>query len=186
MSNRWRHLGFICECSQSKQWMHTHSPNKSKNLKQMLSTCQKPDAKCFLGQEMSADGGIHATKDHIISVLQTLQNCVWPFRIKGILWSSIPMRVNIQLLTLEHCWSISTGSCLTTLLIALILPHATAACLPTWRTGWGHSASTIMRSWQTVSKQLSSQVADFFDTGTKKTYSPMWQVPQFSGDYIDK
>jgi hypothetical protein len=26
--------------------------------------CQKADDNCFLGQEMSADGGIHATRDH--------------------------------------------------------------------------------------------------------------------------
>jgi hypothetical protein len=48
--------------------------------------------------------------------------------------------------------SISTGSCLTTLLTALILFQTTAACLPTWRTGWDHSISTIMRSWRKVSK----------------------------------
>jgi hypothetical protein len=32
------------------------------------------------------------------------------------------MHVRIQLLTLEHCWSISTGSCLTTLLTANLAP----------------------------------------------------------------
>jgi hypothetical protein len=42
---------------QTKQWMHIHSPNKPKNLK--INVCQKADAKCFLGQERSADGGIH-------------------------------------------------------------------------------------------------------------------------------
>jgi hypothetical protein len=49
---------------QSKQWMHTHSPNKAKKFKQTLSACQKADDSCFLRQEMSADAGIHATKDH--------------------------------------------------------------------------------------------------------------------------
>jgi hypothetical protein len=49
---------------QSKQWMHTHSPNKPKEFKQTLSACQKADDNCFLEQERSADGGIHATRDH--------------------------------------------------------------------------------------------------------------------------
>jgi hypothetical protein len=49
---------------QSKQWMHTHSPNKPKKFKQTLSSCQEADGNCFIGQERSADGGIHATRDH--------------------------------------------------------------------------------------------------------------------------
>jgi hypothetical protein len=40
---------------QSKQWTHTHSPNKPKKFKQKLSTCQKADANCFLGHERSVD-----------------------------------------------------------------------------------------------------------------------------------
>jgi hypothetical protein len=42
----------------------------------------------------------------------------------------LAMRVRIQLLALEHCRSISTRSCLTTLLIALILLYVTTTCLP--------------------------------------------------------
>jgi hypothetical protein len=47
---------------QSKQWMHTHSPNKLKKFKQPLSACQKADGNCFLRHKRSADGRIHATK----------------------------------------------------------------------------------------------------------------------------
>jgi hypothetical protein len=56
---------------QSEQWMYTHSPDKPKTFKQTLSACQKADGSCFLGQERSADGGIHATRDHrnVTSVL---------------------------------------------------------------------------------------------------------------------
>jgi hypothetical protein len=35
---------------QSKQWMHTHSPNKPKKFKQ-TSACQKADGSCFLRWE---------------------------------------------------------------------------------------------------------------------------------------
>jgi hypothetical protein len=36
--------------------------------------CQKADDNCFLGQERSVDGGIHATRDHnsIRNVYETL------------------------------------------------------------------------------------------------------------------
>jgi hypothetical protein len=39
---------------QSKQWMHTYSPNKLKKYKQTLSAYQKADGNCFSGQERSA------------------------------------------------------------------------------------------------------------------------------------
>jgi macrodomain Ter protein organizer (MatP/YcbG family) len=52
------------EQSAAKEWMHVHSANKPKKLKQTLSACQKADGNCFLGQERSADGGIHATWDN--------------------------------------------------------------------------------------------------------------------------
>jgi hypothetical protein len=58
------------------------------------------------------------------------------------------MCVCIQLLALEHSWSFSTGSRLTMLLRAPILLRATTACLPTGRTGWDHSAWTIMSWWR--------------------------------------
>jgi hypothetical protein len=44
--------------------MHTHPPEKPKKFKQTLSVCQKADGNCFLGEERSADGGIHATRNH--------------------------------------------------------------------------------------------------------------------------
>jgi hypothetical protein len=68
--------------------MHIHSPNKLKNFKQTLSVCQKDDGNCFLGQERSVDGGIHATRDHnnITSALQSTKNCVGPFGTKGTEW----------------------------------------------------------------------------------------------------
>jgi hypothetical protein len=42
---------------------HTFTKEAEK-FKQMLSACQKADGNCFLGQKMSANGRIHATKDH--------------------------------------------------------------------------------------------------------------------------
>jgi hypothetical protein len=61
---------------QSKQSMHTHSPNKPKKFKQ-TSTCQKTDGNGFLGQERNSDGGIHATRDHnVTNVLRNTKNNV--------------------------------------------------------------------------------------------------------------
>jgi hypothetical protein len=48
---------------QSKQWMHMHSPNKLKKFTQ-TSACQKAYRNRFMGEEKSADGEIHATRDH--------------------------------------------------------------------------------------------------------------------------
>jgi hypothetical protein len=62
---------------------------------------------------------------------------------------TIHVRIRVQLLALGYFWSISSGSCLTTLLTALISLRATT----TWRTRWDHSASTIMRSWWKVPKR---------------------------------
>jgi hypothetical protein len=55
---------------QPKHKRYTHSSNKPKKFKQ-TSACQKADGNCFLRQKRSADGGIHATRDHnnITSVL---------------------------------------------------------------------------------------------------------------------
>jgi hypothetical protein len=54
---------------QSKQWMHTHSPNKVKKFKHFL-----PESLwvSLVGQERSADGGIHAMRDHsnVTSIFQ--------------------------------------------------------------------------------------------------------------------
>jgi hypothetical protein len=52
------------------------------------------------------------------------------------------------MLTIKHCWSISTAGCLTSLLTALILLRETTSCFHTWRSGWDHSASTIMSWWK--------------------------------------
>jgi hypothetical protein len=63
---------------QSKQWMHTHSPNKPKKFKQTLSACQKADGNCVMGQERSVEGGIHVTRDHnnVRSVLRNTKDYV--------------------------------------------------------------------------------------------------------------
>jgi hypothetical protein len=42
--------------------MHMHSPNKQKKFKQTLSARKLMTS--FLGQQRSADGGIHATRGH--------------------------------------------------------------------------------------------------------------------------
>jgi hypothetical protein len=45
--------------------MNIYSPKKLKKRKEVLSLCRKAYGNCFLGQETSADGGIHATRDHV-------------------------------------------------------------------------------------------------------------------------
>jgi histone-lysine N-methyltransferase SETMAR len=68
-SNRWWNLGLICECwitkEQSKQWMHTHSPNKPKKFKQ--TSARKLMAPVFWERK-----GVHAPRDqnNVRSVLR--------------------------------------------------------------------------------------------------------------------
>jgi hypothetical protein len=54
---------------QSKQWMHTFTKQARKVY---TNVCQKTDGNCFLGQERSTAGGMHATVNHnnLRSVLQ--------------------------------------------------------------------------------------------------------------------
>jgi hypothetical protein len=52
--------------------MHTYSPHKPKTFKQ-TSASQKADGNCFLEQDRSTDDGINATKDHS-NVRSALQN----------------------------------------------------------------------------------------------------------------
>jgi hypothetical protein len=124
---------------------------------------------------------------------ETLKKTVGPFRTKGVeclypvYCSSTKTRVHIQLLVLEHCCSVSAGSCLATLLTVLISLRATPTCLPTWRTDCDHNASTIMRSWWKVLKHmwLSSQAADF-DTGIQKLILRYDKCLNSCGDYVEK
>jgi hypothetical protein len=48
---------------QSKQWMYTHLQKKNEKVFKKV-VCQKAGGHCFLGEERSADSGIHATRDH--------------------------------------------------------------------------------------------------------------------------
>jgi hypothetical protein len=52
----WVSFGDVETKEQSKQWMHTHSPNMRKKEKKRRSTCQKADGTCFVGQERGAGG----------------------------------------------------------------------------------------------------------------------------------
>jgi hypothetical protein len=67
---------------QSKQWMHTHSPNKPKEFKQSFSA-RELMATLFWDRN-GANGRIHATNSHnnVRSVLRNTKNSVGPFRKK--------------------------------------------------------------------------------------------------------
>jgi hypothetical protein len=100
--------------------------------------------------------------------------------------SSMTMRVRIQLLAHEQCWSISTGSCLTNLLTALISRRATTTCLPTWGSVWDHNASTVMGvdgRCQNVAKLTDDRLLWHRHT---KTYFPIRQIPLIYGEYFEK
>jgi hypothetical protein len=64
-SNRLWNLGFIYECRNQRAVRAVDAHTFIKQAKKSLNRClQKVDCSWFLGQERSADGGIHATRDH--------------------------------------------------------------------------------------------------------------------------
>jgi hypothetical protein len=105
--------------SQNSGCTHIHQKTQKK-FKQKLSA-RKLMENCFLGQEMSGNGGIHATRDHnnVRSVVSNTEKTVWGVECwYPVQCSSMTMHVHIRLPALEHCWSISTGRYLTTILTA--------------------------------------------------------------------
>jgi hypothetical protein len=132
---------------QSKEWLHTDSPNKLKKFKQTsgrkLMASVFWDRKGVLMVEFVQQGTTLMLEVYC-KTSKKLHRAIQNKR-RGML-TYMTMYVHIQLLTLEHCWSISTWGCLTTLLRALIALQAAATCLPTGRSGCYHSASTIRRS----------------------------------------
>jgi hypothetical protein len=58
------------------------------------------------------------------------------------------------------------------------LAQATTTCLSTWRTGWDHSASAIMRIWRKMSKRGPAHRRQTSMAQAYITYSPI-HVPQF-------
>jgi hypothetical protein len=100
--------------------MHTHPPYEPKKFKQM--SARKLMAAVFRGRkgvlivEFIQQGTTTVSEVYYETLKKTANG---------------PMCVCIQLLALEHCWSISTGNCLTTLLTALISLQVTFTCLPT-------------------------------------------------------
>jgi hypothetical protein len=64
-------------------------PHSTKKLKQTKNFFQNTDGNCFLGEERSADGGIHAARDHnVIHVLQNTQKKTANGHLKQKAWNA--------------------------------------------------------------------------------------------------
>jgi hypothetical protein len=92
------------------------------------------------------------------------------------------MRVRIQLLALEHCWSILTGSCLTTLLTAIIALRETYH-LFTYLKNWLRSQSFNSNE---ELMEGSSQAADLLNTGIQKLIPRYDKCLNSGSDYVEK
>jgi hypothetical protein len=139
--------------------MHAHSPNKPNKFNQ-TSACQKLMAAVFWDRKEAPmvvfmQRGTTITLDLHCRKLKEWCRAIRNKR-RTMLTSDVVLLRDIArrrtVLPLEHCCSISSGSCLTTLLTALISLRATTSCLPTWRT-WDHSSLAITGSWWKVSKR---------------------------------
>jgi hypothetical protein len=182
---------------QSKQWMHTHLPDKPKKVKQTLSACQKADDICFLGPGRSADGGIHATRDHnnVRSVLRNSKkkNCVRAViqkKKREMLTSGIvllhdnarPHTAARTRALLEHFnWELFDHPAY----IPDLAPsdYHLITYLKNWlRSQRFNSKKEMMEG---VKMWPSSQEADFFDTTIQKLI-PRYKCHNFGDDYVEK
>jgi hypothetical protein len=122
---------------QPKQWMHAHLPNKLKKFKRMLSARKLMafvfwDRKGILMVEFMQQGTTIMSEVYCKTLKElhrTIQNkgC-------GILIASVVLlhdNACPPTAALEHCWSVSVGSSLTTLFTAQISLRVTTACLNT-------------------------------------------------------
>jgi hypothetical protein len=126
-----------------------HTFTKQAEIVSTSVICQKTDGNCFLGQKGVLMVEFMQQRTTII-YCKTLKELLWVIENKrlGMVTSGVVLlHDNARpLLALEHCWSILTGSCLTTLLTALISFRATTTYLPILRTDWDHSASAVTRN----------------------------------------
>jgi hypothetical protein len=92
--------------------------------------------------------------------------------------SFMTMRVRIQLLAPAHCCSISTRSCFTTLTTALshLSDYHLFTYLKNWL--WSQRFNNNEELMEGVKTWLSSQAADFFDTGMQNL------IPRVGISYI--
>jgi hypothetical protein len=122
---------------QSKQWMHTHSPKKPKKFKQTssrkLMVAVFWDGKGVLMVEIMQQVAT-ITSEIYCESLKKLCRAIQNKR-RGMLTSAVVLLHDCaSAYSCFHssvCWSISAGSCLTTLLIALISLQAATTCVPT-------------------------------------------------------
>jgi hypothetical protein len=117
--------------------MHRHSPNQPGKFKQIsarnLMAAVFWDRKGVLMVEFMQHGATVISQVYCKTLKELLRAI--QYKMCGMLTCdvllSMTMHVCIQLLPFKHCWSISAGSCLTTLLTALFSLRATTTCLPT-------------------------------------------------------
>jgi hypothetical protein len=112
----------------------------------------------FWDKERRADGRIHIITSEVycetLEKMRKASHSDWKTRNADIRCSASPW----QCASIYSRPQSSTAGAfqlgvVTTLLIALISRQATTTCSPTWRSGWDHSTSTIIRSWCKVSKR---------------------------------
>jgi hypothetical protein len=182
-------------------WLLKPKSSQSSGFRYIHQTSQNSSYKCLTAKKLMAtvfwdmkgmlmvkfmQHGTTITPEVYCGTLKKLCRAVENKRHEMLVCSSMTMRIHIQLLALEHCWSISAGSCLTTLLTALISLQVTTTCLPTWRTGCACNASTIIRSWWKVSKH---SWAHKWQASLTEAYKNILQYDKclnFNGNYVEK
>jgi hypothetical protein len=175
--------------SQSSRYTFTKQAEKSLNKRLPESWW-----KLFpgTGQERSADGGIHAIRDHsnVRSYCDTLKKLRRDGHSEQKSWKadvrcSAPPRQCASACSYSHsntAWAFQLGIVWPPSLQPLSCSGRTTS-LPTLRTGWDHSASTIMRSSWKVSE---CGWVHFFHTGVQKLILRYDKCLNSGGDCVEK
>jgi hypothetical protein len=166
----------------------THLPNKPKKFIQ-TSACQKADGNCFLGQERSAYGGIHETRDHnnIWSVLQNTKNNLYrAIQIKrhGMLASGVVFLHDNACLHIAAC----TWALMENLNWGLYdQPPYSLNLAPS-----DYHLFTYLKNWlgsqelmEGIKTWLSSKAADSFDIGIQRLI-PQYKCLNSCSDYVER
>jgi hypothetical protein len=164
-------------------------------FKQMLAACQKADGSCFLGQERSADGGIHAVRDHrnnITSVMWNAERLCRAIQNKGtgMLLSGVVLSHNTASLHTAACTRALMENCSWKFFDRP--PYSSDLALSNYhlftylKKGLGSQCFNNNELMEGVKRWLSVQVAVFFDTHIQKLIPRYDSCLSSSSDYVEK
>jgi hypothetical protein len=168
-------------------WMLKPKSSQSSGCTHIHNVYQRAGGNCFLGQERSADGGIDATRDHNVrSVLWNTKKICRAIQNDGLLTSGVVFLHDVLPATAARTWELlehfrwelfDHPPCSHDLTPS---DYHLFTSLKNWLRSLCFNSKKLMEG---VKMWLSSQAADFFDTGIKKLI-PWYKCFNSGGDFF--